>query len=68
MEKSERDRLIDDLWEMHGKLELWGSAKMDAADREELADARQLIRNVLDRQLGINYLASRPYAPQGPTP
>jgi hypothetical protein len=64
MDKSERDSLIDDLWEMHGKLELWGSARMDAADREELADARQLIRNVLDRQLGINYLESRPFKPK----
>jgi hypothetical protein len=61
MDKSERDSLIDDLWEMHGKLELWGGAKMDAADREELANARQLIRNVLNRQLGVNYLESRPF-------
>lgn len=61
MDKSERDSLIDDLWEMHGKLELWGGAKMDAADREELANARQLIRNVLNRQLGVSYLESRPF-------
>ena len=61
MDKSERDNLIDDLWEMHGKLALWDSAKMDGADREELASAKQLIRNVLNRQLGDNYLESRPF-------
>ena len=59
MDKSERNNLIDDLAEMHDKLELWGSAKMDAADRDELANARQLIRNVLNRQLGDNYLEDR---------
>jgi hypothetical protein len=61
MDKSKRDNLIDDLWEIHGKLELWSGAQMDAADREELANARQLVRNVLDRQLGDSYLESRPY-------
>jgi hypothetical protein len=63
MDKSKRDNLIDDLWEIHGKLELWSGAQMDAADREELANARQLVRNVLDRQLGDSYLESRPFKP-----
>ena len=63
MEKSKRDNLIDDLWEINGKLELWDGAQMDAADREELADARQLVRNVLNRQLGDSYLESRPFKP-----
>jgi hypothetical protein len=40
MDKSERDNLIDDLWEMNGKLELCSGAQMDAADREELANAQ----------------------------
>lgn len=61
MDKSERDKLIDDLWEMHGKLSTWVGAQMDAADRQELTDARQLVRNVLNRQLGENYLESRPF-------
>jgi hypothetical protein len=63
MDKSKRDNLIDDLWEINGKLELWDGAQMDAADREELADARQLVRNVLNRQLGDSYLESRPFKP-----
>jgi hypothetical protein len=63
MERSERENLIDDLWEMYGKLGIWDGAQMDAADRQELADARQLIRNVLNRQLGDNYLESRPFKP-----
>jgi hypothetical protein len=61
MEKSQRDNLIDDLWDMHGKLSIWDGAQMDAADREELVNAKQLIRNVLNRQLGDNYLESRPF-------
>jgi hypothetical protein len=64
MDKSKRDNLIDDLWEMHGKLELWSGAQMDAADREDLANARQLVRNVLNRQLGDSYLESRPFKPR----
>ncbi|HTU05674.1 MAG TPA: hypothetical protein VMG13_09000 [Trebonia sp.] len=63
MDKPERENLIDDLWEMYGKLGIWDGAQMDAADRQELADARQLIRNVLNRQLGDNYLESRPFKP-----
>jgi hypothetical protein len=63
MERSGRENLIDDLWEMYGKLGIWDGAQMDAADRQELADARQLIRNVLNRQLGDNYLESRPFKP-----
>jgi hypothetical protein len=63
MERSERENLIDDLWEMHGKLGIWDGAQMDAADRQELTDARQHIRNVLNRQLGDNYLESRPFKP-----
>jgi len=63
MDRSERENLIDDLWEMYGKLGIWDGAQMDAADRQELADARQLIRNVLNRQLGDNYLESRPFKP-----
>jgi hypothetical protein len=63
MERSERENLIDDLWEMYGKLGIWDGAQMDAADRQELTDARQHIRNVLNRQLGDNYLESRPFKP-----
>jgi len=46
MERSERENLIDDLWEMYGKLGIWDGAQMDAADRQELADASALAMNV----------------------
>ena len=64
MDRSERENLIDDLWEMYGKLGIWVGVQIDAADREELTDARQLVRNVLNRQLGDNYLESRPFKRQ----
>jgi hypothetical protein len=62
MENPARNNLIDDLWEMFNKLGLWlESEGMESTDRRELTSARQSIRNVLNRQLGDNYLESNPY-------
>jgi len=65
MDKQPRNNLMDDLRDMHDKLELWLTSRemddLEPVDRKDLTTAGDLIRDVMNRLMGDNYQESKPF-------